>query len=538
MGRPAYALSRAPTAWHGTEEQMSFRAHSLAGVFVLAVVSTACSQRVERGLTTPDRAASLSKRSTYLKVHMRNGDLYVLSDWQVDEARRVVVGVGEHFDSRRALLGVTTHEVSIDGVALFETNVQKSSPLIAVMGVVTGVSAAITAACLTNPKACFGSCPTFYVDGVLHAEGFSDAVTPSMEKHDIDALFRVEPEGRALALRMTNEAYETHVVRGADVLVAPRPPGGRVFATSAGELWQATDLRAPTRCAGHDGDCVAVVRAFDDAWLASAADGHDLATRETITLAFDESPGAGTGAASAAGQQAVVISARQSFMTTFLFYQVLAYMGSKAGFYLAEIERGEPGIQSKLGGMRALLGGIDVQVRDARGAWRTVGSFHEIGPLATDTQLVVLPEGADARELRLSLTQGYWRIDAVTLVTLGQQVTPRRLRPRAVIAPGKDAADAHARLLDDARVLTTMPGDEYTLVYDLPGEPGEQELFLDSQGYYLEWMRDEWMPEESAAGLAMMLYFPEVALRVLAPKFKRIEPTIEEMFWKSRYAAP
>jgi hypothetical protein len=117
-------------------------------------------------------------------------------------------------------------------------------------------------------------------------------------------------------------------------------------------------------------------------------------------------------------------------------------------------------------------------------------------------------------------------------------VTPQRVRPRAVIAPGKDADDAHARLLDDARVLTTMPGDEYTLVYDLPGAPGEHELFLDSQGYYLEWMRDEWLAEESAVGLAMMLYFPELALRTLAPKFKRIEPTIEEMFWKSRYAAP
>lgn len=510
---------------------MALRAILLAGVFVLVVVSTACSRRVERSLTTPDRAASLDQESFYLKVHMRNGDLYVLSDWQVDEARRVVVGVGEHFDSHRALQSATTHEVRVDDVALFETNVTRTSPMVAVMAVITGVSAALTAACLNNPKACFGSCPTFYAGDVLHAEGFSDAVAPSLERHDIDALFRVAPAGRTLTLRMTNEAYETHVVRAADLLIAPRPPGGRVFATAEGALWQATDLRAPTRCAASEGDCAAALRAYDDDWRSSLADAHDLATRETITLGFEA-------ADAAPGRQAVAISARQSFMTTFLFYQALAYMGRNAGFYLAELERGEPAVRSKLGGVHALLGGIDVQVRDAHGAWRTVGSFYETGPLATDTQLVLLPEGADARELRLSLTQGYWRIDAVALVTLGSQVAPQRVRPRAVIAPGKDAAGAHASLLDDARVLTTMPGDEYTLVYDLPGAPGEQELFLDSQGYYLEWMRDEWLADESAAGLAMMLYVPELALRVLAPRFKQLEPTIEDMFWKSRYAAP
>jgi hypothetical protein len=511
---------------------MALRASLLTGVFLLAVVSAACSRRVERVLTTPDRAASLNEESFYLKVHMRNGDVYVLSDWQVDEGRRLVLGVGEHFDSHRALQSATTHEIPVADVALFETNVTRASPMVTVMAVITGVSAALTAACISNPKACFGSCPTFYAGDVLHAEGFSDAVAPSLERHDIDALFRVEPEGRTLTLRMTNEAYETHVVRAADVLVVPRPPGGRVFATSEGALWQATDLRAPSRCAASEGDCTAAVRAFDDDWRSSLADARDLATRETIALGFE------AGAERAAGQQAVVISARQSFMTTFLFYQALAYMGRNAGFYLAELERGEPALRGKLGGAHALLGGIDVQVRDAQGAWRTAGTFYETGPLATDTQLVLLPEGADASELRLSLTQGYWRIDAVTLVTLGSQVTPQRVRPRAVLAPDQDAAGAHAALLDDARVLTTMPGDVYTLVYDLPGAPGAQELFLDSQGYYLEWMRDEWLPDESAAGLAMMLYFPELALRVLAPKFKQLEPTIEDMFWKSRYAAP
>ena len=47
---------------------------------------------------------------------------------------------------------------------LFETNKPESIPRnsLTVLAVVTGVSLAVTAMCLANPKACFGSCPTFY----------------------------------------------------------------------------------------------------------------------------------------------------------------------------------------------------------------------------------------------------------------------------------------------------------------------------------------------------------------------------------------
>ena len=82
----------------------------------------------------------------------------------------------------------------------------------------------------------------------------------------------------------------------------------------------------------------------------------------------------------------------------------------------------------------------------------------------------------------------------------------------------------------------TLPGDEYTLVYDLPDNFGELELFLDSRGYYIEWMREEWLRDEDPARAAMMFFEPEKALRVLAPEFKRREARMEKIFWSSRYA--
>ena len=58
------------------------------------------------------------------------------------------------------------------------------------------------------------------------------------------------------------------------------------------------------------------------------------------------------------------------------------------------------------------------------------------------------------------------------------------------------------------------------------------------RGYYLEWIRKEWLAEESKARAALMLYAPSLALRVLAPDFKRHESEMDRVFWGSRYAHP
>ena len=84
----------------------------------------------------------------------------------------------------------------------------------------------------------------------------------------------------------------------------------------------------------------------------------NLAAREELTLEFP---------ATRARSLGLVIAARQTLLTTFLLYQGLAYLGSKATEALAQLERprsrqrrGEPGV----------LGGIDVLVPDGRGGWR------------------------------------------------------------------------------------------------------------------------------------------------------------------------
>ena len=83
--------------------------------------------------------------------------------------------------------------------------------------------------------------------------------------------------------------------------------------------------------------------------------------------------------------------------------------------------------------------------------------------------------------------------------------------------------------------MITTPGDEYRLVFRLPEPASEQELFLESEGYYYEWMRGEWLAEENPAMLAMAMLRPDEALRRLAGPFKEREGRMERVFWASRY---
>lgn len=486
---------------------------------------------LRRTLHQPTEVATVDRRLPFLKAHLRDGHVVVLSRWTVDSARTAVVGEGERLDVNRRSVRTGAQTVPLDSVALFETNVVQTHGSVAALGIITGASAALTAYCLSNTKACFGSCPTFYVtDGQrerLEAEGFSASIAPALEATDVDALYHATPAGRTFEVRMTNEALETHVVRFARLLAAARPDSGRVFATQAGAFWQARDIAPPVRCRGAEGDCLGALRTMDDIERFSTTDSTDLAARETLELEFASVPTDSAG---------LVIGSRQTLLSTYLLYQALAYMGRSAGAWLAKLQRGDARAREQVIGAARVLGGIEVQARRGEGEWITVGETQETGPLATDVRIVPLPHLPEGtRQLRLRLTRGHWRIDHVAIARLTRRVEPVRLDPIAVRRGGAADASALASLRDSTRMLVTLPGDEYTLVFRLPEAFARPELFLETRGYYLEWIREEWLAEENPLRAAGLLIDPAGAMRAMAPEFKRREAEMEAAFWRSRY---
>jgi len=491
-----------------------------------------CVKHVTRAVG-PD-LKSVDRRSPFIKAHMKDGGLFVLSSWSVEPAGLYLVGQGEEWDATRATTKRGWFTVAISDVALFETNVVHNSASITGLALITGISAGVTAYCLTNTKACFGSCPTFYAPEeagpqlVLQAEGFSDSVAPVLEQRDVDALFRTRPTSRDLQLRMTNEALETHVIKEANVLALPAPAGGRVFATPGGSFWQAHDIVPPAACAAAEGDCRDKLAAPDGQERSSAASATDLAEREVIELQFParSPPGAPAG---------IVLNVRQTLLSTYVLYQGLAFMGRSAGQWLAALQTGSGPAVDRRKSVVHVLGGIEVLVANARGEWSVAGEVNETGPLARDVHLVRLPPGARTDRVRLRLARGHWRLDHVALATLGQQVIPVRIPPQVRVAT-LGRAFAPDRTPATTFPMVTLPGDAYLLSYRLPEHPERYELFLESRGYYLEWMRQEWMADENPLRALQMVADPRGALRSLAPGFKRLEADMEAAFWRSRYA--
>lgn len=508
----------------------------------LAVSLAGCTgfSTVQREIATPetfqrlsdDRFERLRDSSPYLKVHMQSGNTYVLKEWEMDDSRQHVTGTGALFNAVRDTLQQGEFRVGIDSVAIFETNVIQTSGTATALSIFTGITAAVTIYCIANPKTCFGSCPTFYVpDGDslhLKAEGFSSSIAPSLEATDIDALFQVSATGNEFEIEMRNEALETHVVRSADLLSLPRGNGNRVFADIDGNFWESTSLLPAVSAIAPEGDCLRLLSYADGNERYSSADSTYLGAKEIIDIEFTCIPHE---------QSGLVIGCRQTLLSTYLLYQTFAYMGRDAGYWFAQIER--DAVKRDPNTIQKIMGGIEISVQDSPGDWKEVGQIDEYGPLAIDIHIVRLGAfpGNTAR-VRLKMTKGNWRIDYVALAGLSRAVEAVRLHPHLVLKDGVADERARGMLCDSTLALVTLPGDVYTLKYKIPGDPGDYELFLQSRGYYLEWIRREWMDEENPLLLAEIFLNPEAALKRLAPEFKAVEAEMEDHFWRSRYVRP
>jgi hypothetical protein len=513
------------------------RDQAAAVVVVVALLASGCSIGIrEPRIHEPAAPPTAAEARSELKVHLKSGDLLVLTGWRVTATGDRLAGEGQAYTVTREKKGEPRrHDVPLAEVALLETSSPEtvSSAGLGLIVTTTVVLGGITGYCTINPKGCFGSCPTFYVEGLdgreperPQAEGFSESIARVLESRDLDALGRARPGGTDVSVVMRNEALETHAVRRVRLLAAPQPPGGRVLAGPDDRLYPAHALGPPAECRAPEGDCRAALLSTDGDDRTSPTDGKDLAAREVLELGFP----------AARGRRGVVITARQTLLSTFLFYQTMAHVGRGAGEFLAMVERGGPEAGRRALGMARALGGIDVEVAEGEGPWRAIGSFDEAGPIAGD--LRVLPfeaTGAGPLRVRLRLARGHWRLDSVAVAEIGEPLVPLRLEPRSVERDGRRDDEARTRLRDGERHLVTHPGDAYRLVFRLPPSDRPLELFLESEGFYYEWMRAEWLAEEDPGMAALALASPGEALRRLAPAYKAQEGRLEQAFWASRF---
>lgn len=495
----------------------------------LSLFLVGCQNQVIRTTVPADRLKDLTiTRTEPLKAHLRNGHMVVFEPWTIDDLDRTVRGPAKEYDHNRLLIATADSSYPIDSVVLFESNTQELPGSVTALTVLTIASVITTVYCIMNPKACFGSCPTVYTEsnGQLHldAEAFSSSVLPSLKAVDIDYLRHATPNDGKLRLTLTNEALETHVIDRMDVLEFKRKDGERVLRSGNSDFFYVSNIAAPSLVKAGGRPTHGLLAADDGEEYFTTTDSFDLAKEEMIELTFDD----------AHARPALMLRMRQSLVSTYVFYQALAYLGSQAASTFAKMDGGVASELKNKENIGDLLAQLRIEIQRKDGSWMTHYKLEEHGPIASDEHLIPLPPGT--KNVRLKCAQGSLRFDHVAMCSVESEARPKRIRPSMVRTNGFEAPDRLEELLEPKRSLITYAGDKHQLIYDVSSDPCE--YFLESEGYYLEWMREEWMKEENAMLAAETLIEPRKALKRMAPGYKEMEPYMERDFWSSRFARP
>ena len=263
-------------------------------------------------------------------------------------------------------------------------------------------------------KACFGSCPTYFVDRgdslKLVGEGFSSSISKTLEAVDVDRIDdSVEISLGNFFLTVKNEALETHMIKKVNMLLVERELGTRVLNEEGKGFYQINNFQAPEKALYNHTSVLEMVEDQDDLEWFSLADSIDLSEKEEIYLHYNN-PGKET---------ALVIRKRQSLMTTFLFYHSLSLLGNASAYYYSQMESSSDWIRKRSLKMYDLLGGIEFWYAGENGRWEKVTEINEQGPIAQSANLVLLPKSNGKKiNIKIRMTRGLWRINYLGLASV------------------------------------------------------------------------------------------------------------------------
>lgn len=500
---------------------------------LLAGCSTWNTKTLTRKTHTDLESAVLTKRAnleydvTLQGYYADGASVAFETGWKV-EGDSNIIGLMCEYDSKGKLTkDFKKVDFHIEGIELWRTSRNLGPNERALFGgtwFLVAADVGLGIICLNDPKTCFGSCPTFYQGESDHlfnsdAEGFTNAILPSLEHEDIDALPHIMHPGEEQIV-MKNEALETHNINEVKLLSVPQIAGTEVFHTPSDQFFRVQ--QGPALTAEHRGDTISEVLTRDGNEWFELANENDLAAKSALELSFDADP------AKSYGLQVVY---RQTLMSTFLFYGTLENMGGDYGRRMAIMNHSEHQKNWLLkGGIMQFLGPIEV----LNSSNKSLGAFEETGPIAHNSQL--LPLGKSDGEITLRLTQGLWRIDHIRIVEIIEEVEPQIHAVQTVIKNDITRPEEAHLLTDPKEYLQSLPGEERSLKFEPLTAPSH--VFLASKGYYLEWSRTGWDYEGNPRALSKMLLQPRQYLRDEAAAFKVYESEMEPKFWASKIQQP
>jgi hypothetical protein len=144
-----------------------------------------------------------------------------------------------------------------------------------------------------------------------------------------------------------------------------------------------------------------------------------------------------------------------------------------------------------------------VEVEKESGEFELMARVGDVGPIAWEEIAVPVPVASRGpTRVRISFLADSWRIDRVGLASEVRPAQVESVPIKAVRGSDGllDAAALAALASADTRYLETRPGQRFTLEFeDAAAGETQRALLLASQGYYTEWIRQDWV-RNAAAG--------------------------------------
>ena len=348
------------------------------------------------------------KEKTYLKAHLKDGGVILFTtDWFIDSTRNVVLGEAQCYDinRRETYSGIT--ETKAEDVILFETNSLNANRVASLKKnkVMFMVTAAALFVCIADPKICYGSCPTFYLEDQPEnvfssdAEGFSSAIHPSLEYTDCDGLGAQQVVDQSVSLTMKNEALETHCIDAISLVAIPIQEGERIYHNPENDFWRCRESQAPATAVSDNSEVSALLSSSDLNEYHRWTDKGNMLEKEDVYLTFPGIPNT--------DQYGLVLDFRQSLMSTYLFYGALSYVGPLSSDYYAQFGNKDIAKAGWKPSVFEEMGGIEVSVwSQSKKQWKKVGIFDETGPIAMNTQMLAIGQVDGEVKMRLRMTRG------------------------------------------------------------------------------------------------------------------------------------
>jgi hypothetical protein len=430
-----------------------------------------------------------------VKVHLKDG-------------RNVIFRDGVRFQDDRLyghgvvyMLDLTYEDyieyVEIHDVAAFEVFSPKT--LIApTLLVNTALTAVTVLGSVVIFKAIFGSCPTVYhtagTDTTLQAELFSNSIAPMLEMRDVARLKAKPDESGILSLEIRNEALETHYINHLEILEIVHEQSEYIVPSNYHRPLTLDKFIVPDRAVNSLGiDIRNKLNPGSDQFYSSPEPVYTTGDQDIlwdhIELSF-ASPGS--------ADAALHLNVRNTLYSTVLLYDfMIAARGWGALDWLGR-DLSTVSEAVALGDFSQQYLGIHIDQK-VDGEYEEIGRIQNVGPISWKDIALELNDISmeDSLHVRLRFLHDSWHISQARLATSVKPSEYRRIPASEIRSSGETISNEVLEGINhvNADYFITTPATRFYIDFDTRPVSADIQstYFISAQGYYLEWIRPEWL---------------------------------------------